>query len=111
MTVENEAGWMPFIVQQWDYYYRRFREKKPVPMTKPPSEYAKLLYYDTASFYPPALMMAHGIVGADRLLFGSDDPLIGDDTSIVEGLPLPAVDKAKILGGNAARLFKLRQHA
>jgi hypothetical protein len=22
---ENECGWLPWIVQQWDYYYRRFR--------------------------------------------------------------------------------------
>jgi len=69
------------------------------------------LYYDTASFYPPAQMMAHAIVGADHLLFGSDDPLIGDDASVVEGLPLPAQDKAKILGGNAARIFRLKQYA
>jgi len=23
VTVENESGWLPFMVQQWDYYYRR----------------------------------------------------------------------------------------
>jgi len=22
--VESEIGWMPFILQQWDYYYQRF---------------------------------------------------------------------------------------
>jgi predicted TIM-barrel fold metal-dependent hydrolase len=44
-------------------------------------------------------------------LFGSDDPLIGDDTSVVDGLPIPAADKAKILGGNAARIFKLKEFA
>ena len=52
-----------------------------------------------------------GSSGADRLLFGSDDPLIGDDTAVVDGLPLPAADKAKILGGNAARIFRLKQYA
>src|SRR5713226_4361977 len=41
VTVENEAGWLPFVVQQWDYYYRRFRDKKPVPMTRDPSEYMR----------------------------------------------------------------------
>ena len=55
--------------------------------------------------------MAHSIVGPDRILFGSDDPLIGDDTSVVDGLAIPSGDKAKILGGNAARIFKLKQVA
>jgi aminocarboxymuconate-semialdehyde decarboxylase len=74
---------------------------------KPPSEYAKQLYYDTASFYAPSIMMAHEIVGPDRILFGSDEPLIGADTSLIEGLPIPQSHKTKILGENAARLFGL----
>jgi hypothetical protein len=39
VTVENEVGWLPWIVQQWDYYYRRFRGVNPPPFTKDPSEY------------------------------------------------------------------------
>jgi len=52
-------------------------------------------------------MMAHEIVGPDRILFGSDEPLIGADTSLIEGLPIPQSHKTKILGENAARLFGL----
>jgi aminocarboxymuconate-semialdehyde decarboxylase len=98
------------LLQRLDNGYRLFPDCRK-HISKPPSEYAKRLYYDTASFYPPALVMAHSIVGPDRILFGSDDPLIGDDTSVVDGLPIPAADKAKILGGNAARIFKLKQVA
>ena len=106
----HTGGALLMLLQRLDNGYRLFPDCRK-HISKPPSEFAKHLYYDTASFYPPALVMAHGIVGPDRILFGSDDPLIGDDTSVVDGLPIPAADKAKVLGVNAARIFKLRQPA
>jgi uncharacterized protein len=39
VSVENEIGWMPFMLQQWDYYYNRFKKVNPLPITKNPSEY------------------------------------------------------------------------
>jgi predicted TIM-barrel fold metal-dependent hydrolase len=47
VTVENEVGWLPFLLQQWDYYYRRFREVNPPPINKEPSEYFKDHIYAT----------------------------------------------------------------
>jgi len=102
----HTGGTLLMLLERLDNGYRLFPDCRKY-ISKLPSEYAKRLYYDTASFYAPALMMAHGIIGADRLLFGSDDPLIGDDTAVIDGLPLPAADKAKITGGNAARIFRL----
>jgi aminocarboxymuconate-semialdehyde decarboxylase len=106
----HTGGALLMLLQRLDNGYRLFPDCRK-HISKPPSEYAKHLYYDTACFYPPALLMAHDVVGAERILFGSDDPLIGDDTSVVDGLSIPAADKAKILGGNAARIFKLKQVA
>jgi len=94
------------LLQRLDNGYRLFPDCRE-HIDKLPSEYAKRLYYDTASFYGPTIMMAHSIVGADHILWGSDEPMIGDDTRLIDELPLPDADKAKITGANAARIFRL----
>ena len=33
VSVENEIGWMPFMLQQWDYYYNRFKKVNPPPFS------------------------------------------------------------------------------
>ncbi|MBI2538591.1 MAG: amidohydrolase [Deltaproteobacteria bacterium] len=38
VTVENEVGWIPFMLQQWDYYFHRFQGVNPPPMKRDPSE-------------------------------------------------------------------------
>ena len=47
VIVENEIGWIPFFLQQWDYYYRRFRKANPPPITREPSEYFNRQVYAT----------------------------------------------------------------
>jgi predicted TIM-barrel fold metal-dependent hydrolase len=47
VTVENEIGWMPFMLQQWDYYYNRFKKENPPPISKNPSEYFQNQVYGT----------------------------------------------------------------
>lgn len=79
---------------------------------RPTSEYLKELYCDTVSFYKPALMMAYQFYGADRMVLGSDFPLlIGDLPGAVpsiEAMDISKEEKAKILGGNVQRLLKLK---
>lgn len=104
--VAHTGGALLTILERLDNGYRLFpdcREK----ITRLPSEYARRLYYDTCSFYGPALRMALEIVGPDQLLWGTDDPFIGADDSHVQALEIPDDDKTKIVGDNAATLFNL----
>ena len=39
VVVENEIGWLPFLVEQWDKYYERHSPRHPIGLTKLPSEY------------------------------------------------------------------------
>ena len=72
------------------------------------------VYFDTAA--TPFLYDARvfetvaGLVGADRILFGSDFPLLAQERVLkqLDGAGLSAEEKAAIGGGNAARLFGLQ---
>jgi predicted TIM-barrel fold metal-dependent hydrolase len=73
VSVENESGWIPFIVQQWDYYYRRFRDVNPVPVTKDPSDYMRERVF--ASFFNDAVGGRNlKWWGEDNLMWSNDFP-------------------------------------
>ncbi len=73
VSVENESGWIPWMVQQWDYYYRRFRDVNPVPVTKDPREYMRDQVF--ASFFNDAVSGRNlGWWGEDNLMWSNDFP-------------------------------------
>lgn len=102
----HTGGALLMALARLDNGYRLFPDCRRY-IKKLPSEYAKRLYYDTTAFGEEALSFALNTVGAQQILFGTDDPFIAADTSHVSKLPISATDKKQILGGNAARIFGL----
>lgn len=69
-------------------------------------------WFDTISYYEPALLAGVACVGADRLVIGSDAPFaVGDlarSVREIRAFPfLPERDRQKILGENALRFLGL----
>lgn len=81
-------------------------------LKRPPLEYFKMFYGDTAlGNNLAALMCGCAFFGAEHLVFGSDAPHQGYERriAIIEQMPIPEKDRYLILAGNAARLLHLPQ--
>lgn len=108
------GGAVPFLRERIEagWGLAKFDPNHKSEIPKPPSEYLKLLYFDTVSFYEHALMCAYFCCGADKLVLGSDYPYaplgnLPNCAKIIEKLRIPEKDKQKILGVNAAKLLRV----
>ncbi len=108
-VISHLGAGLPFLAGRIDRGYHD--PTCGIKTKKPTSEYLKDLYCDTVSFYQPALMMAYHFYGPDRMVLGSDFPLlIGDLPGAVpsiEAMDISKEEKEKILGGNVKRLLNL----
>jgi aminocarboxymuconate-semialdehyde decarboxylase len=92
-------------------FYTREADSEDIPIQHPPSYYLKRIYFDSVSYYLPALQCALATVGADHILFGTDapplTPLKQRGLDLIDALDLAAADKANVMAGNACRLLGL----
>jgi len=105
------GGTIPYVAERIDRGYEAFSELRTLVPERPSFYFKRNCWYDTVNFEPGALRCAIEFAGADHVVLGTDYPhQIGDmekAVRVVSGLPIPADDRAAILGGNAARLLKL----
>jgi predicted TIM-barrel fold metal-dependent hydrolase len=75
---------------------------------KAPSEYFQRFCVDSVSSFQPAIDYCYRLVGADRILFGTDYPWVPVELSdgLVAGMPISKNEKEKIYSGNALRLLR-----
>jgi len=108
-VISHLGAGIPFVAGRIDRGYED--PTCGIKTKKPTSAYLKDLYCDTVSFYQPALMMAYRFYGAERMVLGSDFPLlIGDLPGAVpsiEEMEITREEKEKILGQNVQRLLKI----
>ncbi len=109
LCLAHGGGLLAFNIWRLDHSYSLRPElKRTVPLK--PSAYLKRLYFDTIVHSIEALRYLVRIIGADRVVIGTDYPMaMGDFEPVqkVEALNLDEAERNGILGGNAARALGL----
>lgn len=107
-VVSHLGGAIPYLAERIQNCYEAYPECQK-NISRPAIEYLKDFYYDTVSFFEPALMCAYSFVGAEHLVLGSDYPhVIGnikEAITSIENLEIPAGEKEMIFSGNILRII------
>jgi aminocarboxymuconate-semialdehyde decarboxylase len=110
LVIAHGGGYFPHNMGRLDRNVRNAPDSMR-NITRKPSEFLKNVYYDTCLYDPAVLTALVKVVGADRLLLGSDWP-IGepDPIGLVNRCPdIGDLEKSMILGRRAAELIDLHR--
>jgi predicted TIM-barrel fold metal-dependent hydrolase len=99
-----------------EYAEKRLKAKFKRALSKPPIEYFRMFYADTALYGAmPSLMCGYSFFGAEHLLFATDMPYDAEGGEVytketidaVEQMPISVSERRKIFEDNARRILKL----
>jgi len=109
VCLPHAGGALPILRGRFDRGFHTRAECKSIP--RAPSEYLKRFTYDTISYNEQVLQELVDLVGADRIMMGSDycfDIAYEEPVKVVTGMAtLSEEQKQQILGMNAIRLLRL----
>lgn len=109
VVLPHAGGSFPYIAGRVQHGL----ERKKFPVQHPFHDYIRRFYYDTMTYDLETLRFLVDLVGADRVMVGTDNQFVTPKqnfewpNAIVEHLDLPPADEDRILRGNAKRLLRL----
>jgi aminocarboxymuconate-semialdehyde decarboxylase len=109
ICLSHGGGLLAFNIWRLDHSYGLRPELKKV-IARKPSEYLPQLYFDTIVHSVAALKYLVQVVGAERVVIGTDYPMaMGDFDPVgkIVALDLSDREREQIGGANAARALKL----
>ncbi|HLI19918.1 MAG TPA: amidohydrolase family protein [Stellaceae bacterium] len=110
ICLAHGGGYAAAYSGRFDHVHRARPDGRQV-IKRPPSYYLKKLYFDTIVFTHHQLDYLTGLYGSDHIILGTDYPYdmaLPDAVNFVERAKLTRAAKDAILGGNAARLLKIK---
>jgi aminocarboxymuconate-semialdehyde decarboxylase len=109
VMLPQAGGTFPWLAGRFDRGHKVRKELKH--LERRPSEYLRRFYYDTITHHPQVLRYLIDLVGADRVVLGSDydqDMQYERPVDFLDTVPrLTSREREMILSGNARRLLGL----
>ncbi|HYA30656.1 MAG TPA: amidohydrolase family protein [Acidobacteriota bacterium] len=109
LCLSHGGGLLAFNIWRFDHSYGLRADLQKVVPHKP-SEYLKKLYFDSIVHSVAALQYLVRVVGADRVVIGTDYPMAMGDfapVSKVMQLDLSEAQRGQILGANAKKALNI----
>jgi aminocarboxymuconate-semialdehyde decarboxylase len=107
------GGFFPYQYARMAAGFERWPSLREL-QRRSPADFLRWFHYDTVLFDSAPTRYLLELVGDDRVLAGSDCPFAMTDARPFEapdGLGLDPAGRRRVLGGNAARLFRLHDAA
>ena len=106
------GGALPFLLERLDEHWERDRQHRT--STTAPSDSLGSMHFDTAGHGPRAIAFAVEALGADRLVLGTDFPMVNSDDypGLVErtvGAIRDEHDRRRVIHDNPSRLLGLAE--
>lgn len=102
------GGYVPYALDRLDQGWHVWPDQRGRSQG-PPSAYVRRFYYDTVVYTPRNLRFLIDVVGADRVVFGTDWPApmtFDDPVGRLETMPeLSDTEREQVLRGTAAAIF------
>jgi aminocarboxymuconate-semialdehyde decarboxylase len=109
VVLPHAGGYLAHYWARMDHAWKA-RPDCRVSIKKKPSSYLERFYFDTITFDRGMLENMVERYGADHVVLGTDYPYdmgMADPVGFIGGARIPTADRARIMGGNAARLLKI----
>jgi aminocarboxymuconate-semialdehyde decarboxylase len=112
VVLPHAGGYLAHYWARMDHAHRARPDCRTV-IRKAPSSYLKKFYFDTIAFDAGILRQMVDRYGPEHLLLGTDYPYdmgVDDPVALIGKIPrLKASEKNLVMGGNAARLLKIKR--
>ena len=109
VVLPHAGGAFPYVAGRLEHFRDHMGGNQP-KLQHPFKTYVRRFHYDYLTYHPEGFRFLLNLVGSDRIVVGTDSFNARDieyPSAVVEQFKLPAVDRDRILKGNAIRLFRL----
>jgi aminocarboxymuconate-semialdehyde decarboxylase len=105
VVITHGGGAAPFLLGR---LIEGPKHREPVKSKYPFDHYLKRFYYDACTYHMAPLEYLASLVGYDNIVFGTNFPGSPEAApTLVKQLNIGEADRAKVLAGNARRIFNI----